>query len=234
MIKIGCRGVNVVFNGHEFLKNVNLDLCSNEINLLYGPSGSGKTTLFNILCGLAPDPVGGGEVFWGDYEVRSLRQASKVRHRYISMIFSTFYFLESLNVEQNIMLPVVLSRMDTGVAMSRLEKIYEVFSFGSTMENLDLPGLRYRSYGGLSNGQKELVGIARGLIVDAPFIFADEMLRSFNREAEEVLWERFLGSSELGFGSERGFFMITHKEHLKDDERIHNAYRIEDKRLVLA
>jgi ABC-type antimicrobial peptide transport system, ATPase component len=66
------------------------------------------------------------------------------------------------------------------------------------------------------------VGIARAFMNNAPFIFADELLRSYNREAEKVIWEKIF-SPDFGVGINKGFFMITHKDHLKNDRRINHV-----------
>lgn len=237
-MKIRSKSINVFFRDSEnrinsFLENVNLEIPSDKICLLYGPSGSGKTTLFNILCGLAPMCDKQGEVFWGDYKVGALTEANRQRAKYISLIFSTFYFLESLNVEQNILLPALLLGKDQQESSKKLDALCELFSFDGSLETLHLGKLRKRKVTSLSNGQKEMVGIARGLVLDSPYIFADEMLRSFNPEGESAIWERMVSSPELGIGTSRGMFMITHKEHLKNDPHIGVAYRIKDKGLVL-
>ena len=96
---IRCKSINIAFDGNAFLEDVNLEIPRDRISLLYGPSGSGKTTLFNILCGLAPPCDVNGEVFWGKTRIHSLSEANRKRSTYISLIFSTFFFLEILNVE---------------------------------------------------------------------------------------------------------------------------------------
>lgn len=231
-MSISCSQLNIVFDGNAYLRDVNFSVDPGEVVLLYGPSGSGKTTLFNILCAMSEPTDSKAEVLWRDYRVTSLEKANKVRYRYISMVYSLFYFLESLNVEQNIRLPAVFAGVPVKEIDRRLEELYRVFSFQGRLANLDLAALRYRSIDGLSNGQKELVGIARAFILDSPYVFADEMLRSFNKEGEELLWEKIVSSPELGIGSRRGFFMITHKHHLLHDPRIHKVYTIDNNALV--
>jgi putative ABC transport system ATP-binding protein len=231
-MSIRCSHIDVVFDGNSYLKDVSFTVAPQEVVLLYGPSGSGKTTLFNILCAMSEATSSRAGVFWGDYQVCSLEKANKVRFRYISMVYSLFYFLESLNVEQNIRLPAVFAGVAEDEIDRRLEELYRVFAFDGKLSNLDLSTLRARSIAGLSNGQKELVGIARAFVLDSPYVFADEILRSFNKEGEELLWEKILSSPELGIGSRRGFFMITHKEHLRHDPRISKVYTIDNSALV--
>ena len=96
-MSISCRSLDVSFDGLVYLENVDITIPENKIVLLYGPSGSGKTTLFNILSGLSPTISERTRVFWSDYAVTDLSRANKIRYRYISVIYSHFYFLKSLN-----------------------------------------------------------------------------------------------------------------------------------------
>jgi len=228
-MNISSQSLNIMFDGIYYLKDTNITIPENKIILLFGPSGSGKTTLFNILCGLTPSCSAKTKVQWDDYIVSDLSHANKKRYKYISIVYSYFYFLQSLNVEENITLPSVFAKQSSSKINNKLDLLYSLFSFEGDMgKNLSLLNLSKRSIKSLSNGQKELVGIARAFMLDSPFIFADEMLRSFNREAEEAIWNKIM-SDELGIGINKALFMITHKEHLKNDSRINTVYTIENK-----
>lgn len=231
-MSISCSNIDINFDGQHYLDDVSLKIDENKTVLLYGPSGSGKTTLYNIICGLNPPVNNRATVNWFDYEVGDIKDANKIRYKYISLIFSVFYFMSSLNVEENIIMPAVFAGVKKDKIKERLEVLYDVFSFDGKNANLNLSSLRKMSVSSVSNGQRELVGIARAFMLDSKFIFADEMLRSYNIDAENALWDIILTSPELGIGTNRGLFMITHKEHLKEDSRIDEIYTIKDKDLV--
>jgi len=230
-MSIRCESLNIAFDHHVFLEPTSLTIEKNAVVLLLGPSGSGKTTFFNIICCLMPKLSNRTKIYWFDYPVEDIKKANKERYKYISMIYSHFYFLQSLNVQDNIKLPAVFSKQPSNQIKKQLDKLYDILSFdGDMKETLSIKNLARRSIGSLSNGQKEIVGIARAFMNNAPFIFADELLRSYNRDAEIKIWEK-LFSPDLGIGINKGFFMITHKDHLKEDPRINHVYSIVNKKL---
>jgi putative ABC transport system ATP-binding protein len=229
-MSIRCKSLEIKFGSIVFLEETDLTIHDKSIVLLLGPSGSGKTTLFNIICRLIPALSDKTHIYWFDYQADDMKMANKERYKYISMIYSHFYFLQSLNVEDNIKLPAVFSKQPATEINKRLDMLYDIFSFDDHLKELSLKELSKRQIGPLSNGQKEMVGIARAFMNNAPFVFADELLRSYNREAETAIWEK-LFSPEFGIGIDKGFFMITHKDHLKLDKRVDHVYSIQDKQL---
>jgi putative ABC transport system ATP-binding protein len=230
-MSIQCESLEIIFDNTVYLEKTDLTIQKNTVVLLLGPSGSGKTTFFNILCCLNPKLTPETKIHWFDYTVDDMKKANKERFKYISMIYSHFYFLQSLNVQDNIKLPAVFSKQPKNEIQKRMELLFDVLSFDGEMgDNLSLKNLANRPVQSLSNGQKEIVGIARAFMNSAPFIFADELLRSYNREAEKIIWEKIF-SPDFGIGVNKGFFMITHKDHLKEDQRIDHVYSIQNKKL---
>jgi ABC-type lipoprotein export system ATPase subunit len=227
-MSITCKSVNIHFDNDIYLNQVNLSLPEKKIVLLLGPSGSGKTALFNRLCGLEKPVNPDARIYWFDYPVSDLKDANKVRSQYISMIFSFYYFVHSLSVEDNIVLPAVMRGESTRKIRQKLDCLISTFSFdGNLQNNLDLKIMMKKPIARLSNGQKELVSIARAFMLDTPYVFADEMLRSFNRSTEQIIWKKLL-SDNLGIGKTRGLFWITHKERLTKDDNIHRILTIEN------
>jgi len=231
-MSIRFENVDIIFDNISFLEKVSLEIPECKRVLLYGPSGSGKTSIFNVLCGLNQPHNADARTYWYDYSVTDLNEANKKRYQYISLIYSNFFYMQTLSVEENIVLPAVFAKRNPSDIAQMIDQLYTIFSFNDDgQKSLNLKDLRNRKIGQLSNGQKELVGIARALILDTPFIFADEMLRSYNSETEKAIWEKMM-SSDLGIGSKRGFFLITHKEHLKNDHRIDIIYAIQNNKLI--
>jgi ABC-type lipoprotein export system ATPase subunit len=150
----------------------------------------------------------------------------------MSLIPSQFLFFDNLRVKDNLTLPIYLAGKSKKEIKTRLEYLLETFSFHDSSGNLDKISLKFlmkKKIKELSNGQKEIVSICRALLVDAPFILADEMLRSFNEEFERVVWEAF---TKIIRKENKGVLLITHKEHLKNYSEVDRVIRIKDKKLI--
>ena len=130
------------------LNRVNVSIAPGEFVAIMGPSGSGKTTLLNLLSGL-DNPTSGRVTAPG----RTQR----------AFVFQDYNLLESLNAMRN----ATLTARFSGRRPAR-GKVAEVFnSFG-------LAGLERRLPAQLSGGQQQRVAVARALLAQAPYIFADE------------------------------------------------------------
>ena len=214
---IKANGVNIQFNLDDkrlspklFRKDIDIELKQKQIVLLYGPSGSGKTTIFQILSHLIE--FSSGEIYWDRYKVEDLNRSNKQRYKHISMIYSVFNFIETLSVKDNILLPSLFAKERGSEIL--LDELIELFYFGKE-SNINLADLLKKGISNLSNGQKEIVAISRALLMQKPkFVFADEMLRSFNKELEDQVWAKIL---QFLSKYNRSLFMITHKEHLGDN-----------------
>ena len=130
------------------LNRVNVSIAPGEFVAIMGPSGSGKTTLLNLQTGL--DKPTSGRV-----------NAPGRKQR--AFVFQDYNLLESLNAQRN----ATLTARFSGRRPTR-GKVAEVF------DSLGLSGLERRLPAQLSGGQQQRVAVARALLAQAPYIFADE------------------------------------------------------------
>ena len=130
------------------LKRVTVSIAPGEFVTIMGPSGSGKTTLLNLLSGL-DKPTSG--------------QVNAPGRRQRAFVFQDYNLLESLNAQRN----ATLTARFSGRRPSR-SRVAEVF------DSLGLAGLERRLPAQLSGGQQQRVAVARALLAQAPYIFADE------------------------------------------------------------
>ena len=130
------------------LNRVNVSIAPGEFVAIMGPSGSGKTTLLNLLSGLDKPTFG-----------RVNAPGRKQR----AFVFQDYNLLESLNAQRN----ATLTARFSGRRPTR-GKVAEVF------DSLGLSGLERRLPAQLSGGQQQRVAVARALLAQAPYIFADE------------------------------------------------------------
>lgn len=147
----------------EALKHVSFTLQKGEFAAVIGESGSGKSTLLNCI-GALDEPTG-GKILIDGQELFAMTEEKRTifRRRNIGFIFQSFHLIPELNVEQNIMFPLLLDhkKPDTG----QIEEILEVL--GLQERRSHLPGQ-------LSGGQQQRVAIGRALITRPKLILADE------------------------------------------------------------
>ena len=195
------------------LKNLDFTLSSQEIKIIYGPIGIGKSTLLYILSGLLEKFE--GSIVWDDYEYTKITsKLDDIRSKYISVNFSNFYYLQDLNVEENIIFPAVFANKSKKYIKERLELIYDTFSHINIEKNniFNLESFSKFKVSKMSNGQKEIVMLARALINDTPYLLADEMLRSFNTNVKKQILKRLF--ERVGLGVENSMMLITHDDNM--------------------
>ena len=136
------------YGRHTVLNRVTVSIAPGEFVAIMGPSGSGKTTLLNLLSGL--DKPTSGRV---NAPGRTQR----------AFVFQDYNLLEALTAQRN----AILTARFSGRRPTR-GKVAEVF------DSLGLSGLERRLPAQLSGGQQQRVAVARALLAQAPYIFADE------------------------------------------------------------
>ena len=158
----------------EILKDQCLALEEGEMAAVMGPSGSGKTTLFQILSGIdIPDR---GNVWFEGENLMEMTQEQRAdfRRKHMGMVFQDFQLLESLNVRENILLPLVLDGVEAQEQDMRCEKIMDILGITTQAEK----GLTQ-----LSGGQKQRTAIARALIGEPKLVLADEPTGNLDRKS---------------------------------------------------
>ncbi len=154
------------------LKDINLEVNDGECVVLKGVSGSGKTTLLSILAGL--DRPSSGKVIIDGESIAKLPDLhiSSFRAKKIGMIFQHFNLLEHLNVTENVMVPLI----PTKLKMKQVEE--------KVKKSLELANIAHKSKspaGRLSGGEKQRVAIARSLVADPTVILCDEPTANLDR-----------------------------------------------------
>jgi putative ABC transport system ATP-binding protein len=170
--------------------------------LILGESGRGKTTLLHLLAGLLKPT--GGSVIIGSTDTSSLSNAQldKFRGKNVGIIFQTAHFVDSLSVEDNLIMPQFL----TGNKIDRT-KAKEILT------RLNLGDKAYSKPASLSVGEAQRVAIARAVINNPQLILADEPTSALDdKNAEEVI--RLLDEQASATGA--ALVIVTHDKRLKD------------------
>ena len=188
-------------NGENLVKaidNDNIDIKEGEFVAIVGKSGSGKSTLLHMMGGL--DNPTEGKVYINDKDIFSLKEEKLAifRRRNIGFIFQNFNLIPSLNVWENITLPVGLD----GKEINKPFVTDIINSLGLESKVDALPNT-------LSGGQQQRVAIARALVARPAIILADEPTGNLDsKTSDEVM--RLLKTMIKKYN--QTLVMITHDE----------------------
>ena len=149
----------------DVLNHVNVNIHKGEFVSIMGPSGSGKSTLLYLIGGLDKPTSGSIRIQGKELAHMKDRQGSIMRRRDVGFIFQFYNLIPNLNVEENIMLPILLDGKKLRNYRERLQSI---------LEAVGLSDRRKHTPRELSGGQQQRVAIARALINEPDIILADE------------------------------------------------------------
>lgn len=198
------------------LDNVNLKVKNGEFVAIVGTSGSGKSTLLHMLGGL--DRPTAGEVIVDGKNIFTLKdeELTIFRRRKIGFIFQQFNLIPSMNVYENIVLPIGLdgNKPDEEYVM----KIIKTLGLENRLDNLP---------NNLSGGQQQRVAIARALASKPAIILADEPTGNLDSKTSQDV----LGLLKVtGEQFKQTIVMITHDEEIA--QMADRIVRIEDGKIV--
>lgn len=149
----------------EVLKDINVTIGHGEFVSIMGPSGSGKSTLLYLIGGLDKPTSGSIRIKGQELSDMKDKDESVMRRRDVGFVFQFYNLIPNLDVEENIMLPILLDGKKMKDHRKRLEEILEV---------VGLSDRRHHTPRELSGGQQQRVAIARALINEPEVILADE------------------------------------------------------------
>lgn len=167
----------------EVLRDIDLKVEQGEFLSVMGPSGSGKSTLLYLMGGLDKPTTGNIKIKGRPLSGLNDREESKMRRKDIGFIFQFYNLIPNLNVEENIMLPVLLD----GKKLKDYRK--------SLVDILSIVGLsdrRHHTPRELSGGQQQRVAIARALINEPDIILADEPIGNLDSKSGTEIMELLL------------------------------------------
>lgn len=171
--------------------------------LILGESGRGKTTLLHLLAGLLKPTI--GEVLVANTNIASLQSAAldKFRGEHIGIVFQTAHFVESLSVEDNLVMPQYL----TGKPLDR-NRVKEL------LKRLNLEHRAQARPATLSVGEQQRAAIARALVNAPQVVLADEPTSALDdKNAAEVI----ALLKEHAAWSKASLVIVTHDQRLKNE-----------------
>ena len=163
--------------------DMNLEIRQGERLALVGESGAGKSTLLHLLSGL--DRPSGGKIYFGQREITSLNadELAEFRNREIGFVWQIHYLLPEFTALENVMMPLLIR---TQPAVNRQE--IEALAL-SRLHEVGLASRAHHRSGELSGGEQQRVVLARALVTQPNFLFADEPTGNLDERTGEMIAE---------------------------------------------
>lgn len=204
MAMIKLTGINKIYRTNEIetlaLENVNLDVAKGEFVSIMGPSGCGKSTLLNIM-GLLDAPSSGKiEINGTSVESMKDKELAAFRNKTLGFVFQSFHLINSLNVIDNVELPLLYRKMAAKERTRLAKEVLERVGLSHRMRHMPTQ---------LSGGQCQRVAIARAIVGNPEIILADEPTGNLDSKMGVEVMELL---HKLNKEDGRTIVMVTHNE----------------------
>lgn len=185
------------------LRGLNLRMKAGEFTAVVGTSGSGKSTMLNLIGGIDKADSGTVEVGGKVWAKMSDDERSQARNTMIGFIFQSFNLMPTLNVIENIELPLMIQKHIR--AKDRKERVQ------SLLHEVGLDMFAKQRPDKLSGGQRQRVAIARALVTHPYIVIADEPTANLDSETTTTIIKLM---RELNIKNKTTFIFSTHDEKL--------------------
>lgn len=171
---------------------------------IMGASGSGKSTILNILAAI--DTMSEGQVFYDGTDISGMdeEELANFRRKNLGFVFQDYNLLDTLSIEENIMIPMTLGSQEMSMARlkeeidSRVKNISEILHISDILNKFPYE---------VSGGQKQRAACARALVNNPKLILADEPTGALDSVSSAALLHTLqIMNEELG----ATILMVTH------------------------
>ncbi len=214
MAIISVKNVGKVYRTDEIettaLENVNLEVEKGEFISIMGPSGCGKSTLLNII-GLLDNPTTGTvEINGISTDKMGDRKLAAFRNSNLGFVFQSFHLIPSLNVMDNVELPLIYrSGLSEKERKAKVKEVLERVGLSHRMKHMPSQ---------LSGGQCQRVAVARAIVGNPEIILADEPTGNLDSKMGAEVMDLL---HKLNKEDGRTIVMVTHnEEQAKQTDRI--------------
>lgn len=180
------------------LKEATFSLKANSFNIIYGASGSGKSTLLNILAGIQPPSSGSLTVQDRNIYDLSPDALAHFRANQVGFIHQSTYWIKSLNVLENISVPLFF----LGYGRAKAEKLAL-----TSLQRIGMAEYADKNPVLLSGGEQQRLAAARALANDPLFIIADEPTGNLDTESGDMIMNLLLNAQNE---FRRTVILVTH------------------------
>ncbi|MBO7486724.1 MAG: ABC transporter ATP-binding protein [Spirochaetaceae bacterium] len=164
------------------LRGVSFDIEQGEFVSIMGPSGSGKSTCMNMIGCLDRPTSGIVKIDGRETAKMNEKELSVLRNQTIGFVFQQYHLISSMNVIENVMLPLKYQKVDKSLRYDRAEEVLEAVGLTERI---------HHKPNELSGGQKQRVAIARAMITKPKILLADEPTGALDSETGKQVMEMF-------------------------------------------
>ncbi|UJF33765.1 ABC transporter ATP-binding protein [Paenibacillus hexagrammi] len=195
------KHINKKYDGKapfQALTNISFNVEKGEFIGIMGPSGSGKTTLLNLISTI--DKPTSGEILINEQNPHQLKKGrlAQFRRRELGFVFQDFNLLDTLTLEENIILPLTLENIKSATIDENLRSIAEKLGIQSILNK--------RTYE-VSGGQKQRTAIARAIIHRPSLLLADEPTGNLDSKSSKDVMGAMQAINEI---DQTTMLMVTH------------------------
>ena len=189
-------GVNT--NITKAVDGISFSVLEGEFVAIMGASGSGKTTLLN--CVATIDTVTSGHIFVDNKDITTVKEndLADFRKENLGFIFQDFNLLDTLTIEENIALSLIINNENTNKVEEKVKNIADKLGISDILKKFPYE---------VSGGQKQRCACARALINSPKLILADEPTGSLDSKSSRLLLETM---NEMNKNLKATILMVTH------------------------
>lgn len=177
---------------------ISFNVFEGEFVAIMGASGSGKTTLLNCMATI--DNVTSGHIYVGGIDITTIKEdeMADFRKDNLGFIFQDFNLLDTLSIEENIALSLIINNEETDKVDKKVEKIATQLGIGDILKKFPYE---------VSGGQKQRCACARALINEPKIILADEPTGALDSKSSRLLLETM---DDMNEKLKATILMVTH------------------------
>ena len=164
------------------LRGISFEIEQGEFLSIMGPSGSGKSTCMNMIGCLDRPTSGIVEINGKETAKMTEKELALLRNQTVGFVFQQYHLIPSMNVLENVMLPLKYQKVEKSERVERAKKALEAVGLGDR--------LKHRPHE-LSGGQKQRVAIARAMITEQKILLADEPTGALDSSTGKQVMELF-------------------------------------------
>jgi ABC-type lipoprotein export system ATPase subunit len=185
-------------NKYEALSGLDMEVNKGEFVGIMGTSGSGKSTLLNIIAGYDQPTKGSIEI--NNVLVNSSNTNQDINYslNHLGFIFQNFELMDSLNLKENIALPLILNKKNTEIIEERVTEV---------MDYLDISHLKNKYPNETSGGQQQRTAIGRAIVTNPALLLADEPTGNLDSRTSNNIMQLFI---KLNKDKNTSIIMVTH------------------------